>query len=110
MCCRTPPRRRPCPTRSASSLTAMRELFDEDAELYDRARPGYPPEMFDDLAELAGVGAAPPVLGIAFGAGQATAPPAEQRRRVTAGELGPPIAAVGLRHLPPLPQRAEGAR
>ena len=31
----------------------LRQTFDQAAELYDRARPGYPPELFDDLAELA---------------------------------------------------------
>ncbi len=34
----------------------LRETFDEDAERYDRARPGYPPAVFDDPTELAGVG------------------------------------------------------
>jgi hypothetical protein len=28
----------------------LRATFDEAAELYDRARPGYPPAVFDDLA------------------------------------------------------------
>lgn len=28
----------------------LREIFDEDAQLYDRARPGYPEELLDDLA------------------------------------------------------------
>jgi hypothetical protein len=30
----------------------LRETFTEAAELYDQARPGYPAELFDDLAEL----------------------------------------------------------
>jgi hypothetical protein len=34
----------------------LRATFNQAAELYDRARPGYPPALFDGLAELAGVG------------------------------------------------------
>lgn len=30
----------------------LRAIFDEAAELYDRARPGYPAALFDDLAEV----------------------------------------------------------
>jgi hypothetical protein len=28
----------------------LRQVFDAVAERYDRARPGYPEELFDDLA------------------------------------------------------------
>jgi SAM-dependent methyltransferase len=34
----------------------LRRTFTEDADLYQRARPGYPPELFTDLAELTGIG------------------------------------------------------
>jgi hypothetical protein len=34
----------------------LRATFDQAAELYDRARPRYPPALFDDLAGLAGIG------------------------------------------------------
>ncbi|HYU19553.1 MAG TPA: SAM-dependent methyltransferase, partial [Chloroflexota bacterium] len=34
----------------------LRATFNEVAELYHRARPGYPPEVFDDMAELASIG------------------------------------------------------
>jgi hypothetical protein len=33
---------------------ALRDTFDEDPERYDRARPGYPSAVFDDLQQLAG--------------------------------------------------------
>jgi hypothetical protein len=39
-----------------------RATFDQAADLYDRARPGYPRALFDDLAELTGVGAGSRVL------------------------------------------------
>ena len=35
-----------------SRRALLSRTFDEDAELYDRARPGYPPELYDDLTEL----------------------------------------------------------
>lgn len=53
-------------------------IFDEDAELYDRARPGYPPALYDDLAELAGAG---------------------RGCRITAVEAGGRMAAVARRKL-----------
>jgi hypothetical protein len=33
----------------------LRTTFEEAPELYDRVRPGYPDELFDDLARLAGL-------------------------------------------------------
>src|SRR6266545_3833670 len=44
----------------------------------DRARPGYPPALFDELAVLAGVGPGCRVLEIGCGTGQATVPLAER--------------------------------
>ena len=41
----------------------LRETFDEAAELYDRARPGYPAALFTDLAGLACIGPGCRVLG-----------------------------------------------
>src|SRR5919202_313975 len=38
------------PTMPEPDRARLRETFDEAAELYDRARPGYPPALFDDLA------------------------------------------------------------
>ena len=40
----------------------LRATFSEDAELYDRARPEYPAELFADLADLSDL-AAMAVLG-----------------------------------------------
>jgi SAM-dependent methyltransferase len=52
----------------------LRETFDEDAERYERARPGYPAELLDDLAALTGLRAGDRVLEIGPGTGQATVP------------------------------------
>ncbi|MBU3863746.1 methyltransferase domain-containing protein [Streptomyces sp. 4503] len=74
-------------------------IFDEDAELYDRARPGYPPELFDDLMEVAGTGPGCRVLEVGAGTGKATLPLAERGCRITAVELGADMAAVARRNL-----------
>ncbi len=63
-------------------------------ELYDRARPGYPAELFDDLARLAGVGPGCRVLEVGCGTGQATVPLAERGCRIVAVELSAGMARL----------------
>ena len=77
----------------------LRATFDEAAELYDRARPGYPPAVFDDLAALGGLGPGARVLEIGAGTGKATVPLAARGYAVTAVELGAQLAAVARRNL-----------
>jgi SAM-dependent methyltransferase len=55
--------------------------------------------LFDDLAELAGIGPGSKVLEIGPGTGQATVGLAERGCRVVAVELGPALAAVARRNL-----------
>ncbi|MEV6115199.1 class I SAM-dependent methyltransferase [Streptomyces sp. NPDC052109] len=86
---------RPHPSRR----TRLSRTFDEDAELYDRARPGYPPELYDDLAELAGVDSGSRVLEVGCGTGQVTVPLARRGCRITAVEAGARMAAVARRNL-----------
>jgi SAM-dependent methyltransferase len=81
----------------------LRATFNQAAELYDRARPGYPPALFDDLAERAGVGPGCRVLEIGPGTGQATMPLAERGCQVVAVELGADLAAVARRNLARFP-------
>lgn len=81
----------------------LRTTFDAAAERYDRVRPGYPPELFDDLAELAGIGPGCRVLEIGCGTGQATVPLAERGCQVTAVELGAALAQVARRNLARFP-------
>ena len=80
-----------------------RATFDEAAELYDRARPRYPPALFDDLADLTGIGPGSRILEIGPGTGQATLPLAERGCRVVAVELGADLAAVARRNLARFP-------
>lgn len=81
----------------------LRAIFNEDAERYDRARPGYPPALFDDLAALAAIGPGSRVLEIGCGTGQATVALAERGYEVVAVELGAELAAVARRNLAQYP-------
>ncbi|MFF0791644.1 hypothetical protein [Streptomyces spiralis] len=47
-------------------------LFDEVPELYDRVRPGYPDELFADLAGVTGLDETSSVLEVGCGTGHAT--------------------------------------
>jgi SAM-dependent methyltransferase len=82
----------------------LRATFNQAADLYDRARPGYPPALFDDLAELARIGPGCRVLEIGPGTGQATVPLAERGCRIVAVELGAQLAAVARRNLARFPR------
>src|SRR5690348_11321955 len=74
--------------------SSLRSIFDEAAELYDRARPGYPTALFDDLAGLADLGPGRRVLEIGCGTGQASVPLAARGCALVCVELGPGMAAV----------------
>jgi len=81
----------------------LRAIFDEDAERYDRARPGYPDVLFDDLCELAQLDAGSRVLEIGCGTGQATRRFAQRGMAIVAVELGANLAAVTRRNLAAFP-------
>jgi SAM-dependent methyltransferase len=77
----------------------LRTTFEQVPELYDRARPSYPAEVFDDLASLAHLPAAARIVEIGCGTGQATLPLAERGYQITCIELGRQLAAVARRKL-----------
>jgi SAM-dependent methyltransferase len=77
----------------------MRASFDRVATVYDKVRPGYPPELFDDLADLAGLGPGARVLEIGCGTGQASVRLAERGYDLLAVELGPRLAEVASARL-----------
>jgi SAM-dependent methyltransferase len=86
-----------------SRAASLRTSFDEDAELYDRARPRYPEALFDELVALASLRPGDHALEIGAGTGQATRPLAERGLRVTCVELGERLAAVARRNVAGLP-------
>lgn len=74
-------------------------LFNEVPELYDRVRPGYPDELFADLAAITGMDEGSCVLEVGCGTGQATRSLAALGCRVTAVEPGADMAALARRRL-----------
>lgn len=70
----------------------MPSVFDDAADLYDAVRPGYPPDVFDDLLALAQTPADGRVLEVGVGTGQATEELARRGLSVVALEPGPRLA------------------
>jgi SAM-dependent methyltransferase len=70
----------------------LRTSFDADVAGYERARPGYPDQLFE-LLERCGLGAGTRVLEIGPGTGQATLPLLDRGASVVAVEPGPAMAA-----------------
>ncbi len=83
-----------------SERERLRTTFDEVAELYERARPGYPPALYDDLAELARLRAGARILEIGCGTGQATRDLVGRGYEVTCVEMGGNLAAVARKTVP----------
>ena len=85
---------------SQEPYTGLATTFDTAAELYARARPGYPPELFDDLAASTGLqGATARVLDVGAGTGQATRGLLERGWSVVALEPGRELATTARRVL-----------
>jgi SAM-dependent methyltransferase len=74
-------------------------VFDDVPELYDRVRPGYPDELFADLAAVTGAGHGSAVLEVGCGTGQATRSLAALGCVVTAVERGSAMATVARQRL-----------
>lgn len=84
---------------SGTGRDDLRSTFDTAAELYNRARPAYPEELFDALVQHTGVSAGARVLEIGSATGIATLPLARRGLEVTCVELGVHLAAVARRRL-----------
>jgi SAM-dependent methyltransferase len=76
---------------------ALGRVFNEVPELYDRVRPGYPDELFADLADVTGLTERSAVLEVGCGTGQATRSLAALGCSVTAIEPGEEMAALARR-------------
>jgi len=77
----------------------LRATFDDAAASYQQARPEYPAELFDALAELAGLRPGDRLLEIGCATGKATAPLARRGFAITCVELGAALAARARRNL-----------
>jgi SAM-dependent methyltransferase len=81
----------------------LRVTFDSAAELYARARPGYPEQLYTDLLAITGLDPPARLLEIGPGTGQATLPLAQRGFAITAIELGANLAAAARRNLAAFP-------
>ena len=84
-------------------MTELRTIFDDDAELYDRARPAYPEPLFDELVRLAGLRHGDRALEIGPGTGKASVALARRGLRLTGVEPGENMARVARRNLGAFP-------
>ncbi len=66
----------------------LRKTFNTDEYNYDRSRPDYPKELFEDIFDYVNLSKNCNVLEIGIGTGQATLPFLKQGCNVTAIELG----------------------
>src|ERR1700737_852399 len=81
----------------------QRFVFGEVADLYDRARPGYPGALGDDVLGFCGL-PAPRVLEVGAGTGKATVAFAARGLEVVALEPSPEMAAVAARNCEAFPR------
>ena len=72
----------------------QRLVFGEVADAYQRARPTYPPELFDAIIEITGVAPGDAVFEIGAGTGKATEGFVARGLKVTAAEPSPGMAEV----------------
>ena len=70
----------------------LRLKFNEDAENYDKSRPSYPDELFDDIIAYSNIDEKSNILEIGIGTGQATLPFLTLGCNITAVELGSDLA------------------
>src|ERR1044072_7806155 len=76
----------------------LRATFDSTAELYDAARPEYPPRLFADLIALASLEPGDRLLEIGCGTGKASRPLLEAGFTVVCVELGEALARRARRN------------
>jgi SAM-dependent methyltransferase len=88
---------------ATESWQRLRTTFEEVPELYERARPSYPPQLFDDLTLLAPPPEHSRIVEIGCGTGQATVQLAERGFRITCVELGERLAAAAQRKVSGFP-------
>ncbi len=70
----------------------LRLKFNEDEENYDKYRPSYVMELYQDIINYSGIRKDSEVLEIGIGTGQATLPFLEMGCNITAAELGDKLA------------------
>jgi len=81
------------------SRERLRATFDTAADIYHRARPAYPDELFDELVRTAALGPGSRLLEVGCATGKATEPFARRGFAITCVEIGEELAAAAQRNL-----------
>lgn len=92
------------PADPADTRTRLRTTFDDVATRYDVARPGYPEQVYDDIAAWSGIPPGGRILEVGCGTGQATLPFARRGYHMQCIELGANLAAVARHNLAAYPE------
>jgi len=79
--------------------TTLGVLFDQVADLYDKARPAYPKELFDELIKQVRLTENARILEIAPGTGQATLPLARLGCKIVGVEPGKQLSEIAKKNL-----------
>lgn len=82
---------------------ALRHVFESAADRYHAARPDYPQDLIDAVADLAALDAGDRILEIGGGTGKATVELARRGLAITSIELGSNLAAAARRNLAEFP-------
>jgi len=77
----------------------LRRTFGQAAALYERVRPAYPEELYDDLVAAAGLAAGDRLLEVGCATGKATRPLARRGFAISCVELSPALAAAARENL-----------
>jgi SAM-dependent methyltransferase len=80
------------------------DSFNEIAEIYDSARPGYPSELIEDVIKLANLGDTATILDVGAGTGKETLPFAEKGYTIHCIEPGEKLVAVAELNLRSYPK------
>jgi SAM-dependent methyltransferase len=72
--------------------------FDTAADLYQRARPDYPEELYEDLVAVTGSGPGDRLLEVGCATGKATLPLAKRGFQITCLEPGANLAVAARRN------------
>ncbi len=78
-------------------------IHDQVAPLYDRARPGYPSALFDDIIAYAALAGDARILEVGCGTGQATLPLAQRGYAIDCVEPGARMVAIARARLAGFP-------
>jgi SAM-dependent methyltransferase len=77
----------------------LRETFNQFANQYEQARPGYPEVLFDEVVSFSDIPAHGKILEIGCGTGQATLPFAQRGYVIQCIELGENLAEIARKKL-----------